>query len=282
MPEHLNISRLETIGLADYHCHCDYSVDAEGTIDEYCEAAIQRGLAELCFTTHYEDKPNSSSPDAQIRIDGKIMPTSPDLLQRYVDDVLRAHDTYFPQGLSVKLGVEIGWWDGCEESTLALKQRFPFDYVLCGIHNVGEVCICSPNYEKHLSKLTLDQLVQGFFEHATRAAKTGLFDTIAHLDYYRRYGLGVYGDDIKEAHEPYIRDFLEVLKNAGVGLEVNTAAQRHGIDDFYPSMKIVNAAVRAGVDLYRTGSDAHRPQDVGFDFDGARALIPNPIVVCEE
>ena len=34
-------------GLGDYHCHCNYSVDAEGSIDDYCEAALQRELAEI-------------------------------------------------------------------------------------------------------------------------------------------------------------------------------------------------------------------------------------------
>ncbi len=95
MPEFSPVEQLNTVGLSDYHCHCDYSIDAVGTIDQFCEAALQRGLAELCFTTHWDTNPLTGSPDNVIRIGGERKPTVPDNLAPYVDDVLRAREKYY-------------------------------------------------------------------------------------------------------------------------------------------------------------------------------------------
>jgi len=106
--ENHGLTPLPTPGLADYHCHCNYSIDADGGIEEYCEAALQRNLAEICFTTHYDTNPATSSTDAFIRIGGENRPATPVSLEPYVADVRRAHDRFYPMGLSVKLGIEIG------------------------------------------------------------------------------------------------------------------------------------------------------------------------------
>ena len=34
-------------GVMDYHVHCDYSIDAVGTIDEYCQARSEEHTSEL-------------------------------------------------------------------------------------------------------------------------------------------------------------------------------------------------------------------------------------------
>jgi histidinol phosphatase-like PHP family hydrolase len=71
LPESASIRPLEIPGVADYHCHCDYSVDAEGSVDEYCQAAIRRNLAEICFTTHFDANPDSEGQATEyIRVGG--------------------------------------------------------------------------------------------------------------------------------------------------------------------------------------------------------------------
>ena len=124
-------------GVTDYHCHCNYSIDAEGSIDEYCEAALRRNLAEICFTTHYDFNPESDGRANLIRINGEKMPPTIDNLAPYVDDVYRAAEIYYLKGISVKLGIEIGWHNGCEEEVQKLCDRYQFDYILCGIHEIA-------------------------------------------------------------------------------------------------------------------------------------------------
>lgn len=253
--------------------HCDYSVDAVGSIREYCEASLQRGLDEICFTTHYDLNPASDAIDCYILIDGHKHRTSADLLAPYVDEVHRAHDEFFPRGLSVKLGVEIGWWPGCEESVIEVREMYPFDYILCGIHDVGDVCICSSNIERHLGRATPEWLVEEYFRQATIAARTGLFSAIAHLTYYRRYGEAHYGPVLGTLYQQYLPTLFDACIATDTALEINTSAIRHGLKDYYPALPIVHAARRAGVRVDHLGSDSHRPEQVGLDFDAAAPLV---------
>lgn len=105
------------------------------------------------------------------------------------------------------------------------------------------------------------------------AASSGLFDCVAHLDYIRKYGHTHYGEELDRLLiERGLPPILEALQESGTMLEINTGALRRGFSDYFPSMKIINAAKRAGVGIPFLGSDAHAPNEVGHDFDAASAL----------
>jgi histidinol-phosphatase (PHP family) len=278
----IHLTPLPIAGVSDYHCHCDYSVDAEGSIDEYCEAALQRGLAEICFTTHYDTNPKAASGDCYIRINGKNRSSKPDNLEPYVADVKNAHEKYYPLGLSVKLGIEIGWWDDCAESVEKLIARYAFDHVLCGVHEVDNLNICAPNFGQLFKNYPAAELVEKYFREVIQAARTGLFDAIAHLGYYVRFGLAHYGGQILTAHDSHLSELFAALKETNTALEINTSAIRHGLPEYYPRMAIINAAKKAGVEVSYLGSDAHKPEQIGLDFEAAVALVPATIVECED
>ncbi len=282
MSENIKIEPLHLEGVTDYHCHCDYSPDAEGSIEQYCEAALDRNLAEICFTTHYDANPKLEGTKTGIRINGEIKSVTPDNLAAYVEDVARAGQKFYPLGLSVKCGVEFGWFEGCEDQALKLRERFGFSYMLCGIHEIDNMCIvCHSTYEKAFAGYSAEQLVEKYFAQAVKAARTGIFDNIAHLDYYVKYGKRYYGEPIDNAHEPYINELFKALvESRRTGIEVNTAGMRHGRGMYYPSMEIINLAKKAGVSVQVLGSDAHKPEQVGYDFEMATSLIPDTVQGC--
>jgi len=275
MPEHYRVEPLNITGLADYHCHCDYSFDAVGTIDEYCSAALSRGLVEICFATHWDTSTISGSEDNVIRIQGELKPAIPDNLAPYVDNVRRAGEKFYPLGLSVKLGLEYGWFRGCEEAAASLKERYDFDHFLCGIHELDGLCFsCEECYPKCFSRYSVEALVDKYVVEIVTAARCGLFDCIAHLDYIRKYGEAYYGGELNTLlFERGMPAVFEALKDSRTSLEVNTSAIRRHFNDYFPSTKIINAARRAGVDVRFLGSDAHAPDQVGYDFDAAAALV---------
>jgi histidinol-phosphatase (PHP family) len=280
--EKKQLKPLPLAGVADYHCHCDYSVDAKGPIAEYCEAALQRGLAEICFTSHYDTSPASRSSDCFIRVNGENKPANPDNLRPYVDDVLQAHEKFYPLGLSVKLGIEIGWWEGCAESVAQLKERYSFDHVLCGIHEIDSLCICSKRFGEYFENYRVEELLEKYYRQTIEASRSGLFDAIAHLGYYVRFGHAYYGKAIYSAHETYLNGLFDALKESDTALEINTSAIRHGFHEYYPHMAIINAAKKAGVAVQFLGSDAHKPEQIGLDFEAAVALVPDAIVTCDD
>jgi histidinol-phosphatase (PHP family) len=282
MLEQYRIEPLNTAGLSDYHCHCDYSIDAIGTIDEYCEAAVQKGLAELCFTTHWDTSPQSGSPDNVIRIAGVPQSTVPENLAPYVE---RARDKYYQHGLWVGLGLEFGWYSGCEETAAAIKARYQFDYFLCGIHELEGHCFsCEGCYPKCFPLYSVEQAVEKYVGDIVAAARSTLFDCIAHTDYLRKYGEKFYGPRLNELLlDQLIQKAFPALHDSGTAIEVNTSAIRRKFDDYFPRAAVVNAARRNGVEVRHLGSDAHVPDQVGYDFDAAAALVtPHFEAWCED
>ncbi len=265
--------RLTCGAVADYHIHPDYSIDAEGSIDDYCRAAIDVGLREICFTTHYDADPTRIEREGVMVIEGRREPLSHDCVRHYLDDVSRAYSEYGPAGLMVRGGLEFGYFPGCEEPIAEVQREFPLHYRLGAVHSVDDHCVCCRDEaQKLFAKLSLERLADRYFELLDRAAASGLFDCLAHLDVYRRYGLAHYGEKIKTVHRGRIDKLFDTMARHDVGYEVNTSAIRHGHAEYYPSMEIINAARTHGVRLVTLGSDAHRPDQIALDFDTATAV----------
>ncbi len=259
--------------ISDYHVHPNFSIDAEGSIDEHCRAALKAGLKEICFTTHYDNDPEYNSRDRSIVINGQPEPLSDTAIEKYIAALKAADKEYFPIGLAVRVGIEVGYFYGCEEGTARLFNRHQFDYKLVGIHDIDHVCFCSKKEaERCFREYDMDQFADLYFEQAKAAAECGLFDAIAHLDVYRRYGMAHYGEPLLKIHEGRIEPVFEVMARTGTGFEINTAAYRHGLNEFYPTMPIINLARSMGVPVRAIGSDAHRPEQVGQNLDMAAAV----------
>ena len=64
---------------------------------------------------------------------------------------------------------------------------------------------------------------------------------------------------------------VERVARAGVLVEINTAGLHRPVGEAYPSLDILRRLRGAGAGI-TFGSDAHRPEEVGRDFDRAVAL----------
>ncbi len=259
--------------LADYHVHPDFSFDAEGSVDDYCQKGLAIGLAEICFTTHYDDNPTTPEKERFIRINGQMHPHAIEHFQAYVDAVAEAHEKYYPMGLSVKCGIEVGYYPGCEERVQKLFEKYPFYYKLGSVHEIGEFNVCYRESVEQMSrKLELNDLADRYFDITAKAVDSGLFDSIGHLDMYKKYGLKYYGEDILTIHRGRIEKVFDLMKVKDIGYEINTAAIRKGHAEYYPSMDIINMARKAGVRMLAIGSDAHKPEHLAYDFEMAASV----------
>ncbi|MEW6014211.1 MAG: histidinol-phosphatase [Candidatus Zixiibacteriota bacterium] len=271
------------MALADYHIHPDYSIDATGTIEEYCATALEKNLVEICFTTHYDSNPRGPEGERVMRVDGKSLPLSIETVQRYYDDVRAAQEKYFPLGLEVKCGIEVGYWEGCEEPIASLFRKFPFDYRLVAIHDIDDICVCCKSrYEACFSRFSVEEMADKYFALVKKAAKSALFDCLAHLDVYKKYGIGFYGNEVLAVHRGRVEPVLETMAEYNLGIEINTAALRRGHSEYYPSMEIVNLARQAGVRIAAIGSDAHKPEELAFDFEVAAGVAYELFPYCDE
>ena len=98
----------------DYHIHPDFSFDAEGSIEEFCECALEKGLREICFTTHLDS--DSKRNDCFVRVDGKKVSVFENIwLIEYEKRIMEAKEKYGTKGLNVLLGVEVDYFEGVED-----------------------------------------------------------------------------------------------------------------------------------------------------------------------
>lgn len=259
---------------SDYHVHPDYSLDASGTIDQYCQKALELDLKEICFTTHYDTDPVRKDEDPFMRIDGKIVPLSEENVERYIENVRRANKIYSPMGLSVKAGLEVDYAPHIEERLRKDLASLDLDYILGAVHCLDHIAIsASKEAESYFKRKSLKELCQEYYKVLGKAVKSGLFDAIAHLDIYRKYGQDFYGEEILIAHRGLVEPVLELMVENDVGMEINTGLLRKGHKEFSPGLEILNLALKMNVKIIAFGSDAHKVSHLGKDIKEAYRLV---------
>jgi histidinol-phosphatase (PHP family) len=259
---------------ADYHVHPDYSLDATGTIDQYCQKAIELGLKEICFTTHYDSDPFRKDEDPFMRIEGEIVPLTEENVKKYIEDVKRADKKYSPCGLSVKVGLEVDYAPHIEEELRQNLASFELDYLLGAVHCLDHIAISASNEaERYFKKISMEEMVVEYYEVLEEAVESGLFDAIAHLDIYKKYGLGFYGEKILFSHRGLVEPVLELMAKEDVGMEINTGVLRRGHKEFCPGEEILNLALKMGVKIVAFGSDAHKLEHLGKGIKEAYLLV---------
>lgn len=260
----------------DYHIHPNYSIDAAGySILEYCAKAVELGLEEVCFTTHLEVDPVRRELDNFVRVQGqKISVLNFTWLDHYFAEIAQAREEWQGAGLRVKAGLEVGYCPGQEKMIERILRNYPFDFVLGAIHCLNHIPISSkqesPRYFQHR---TLDTLRRDYFTALKAAVDTGLFDCIAHVDLYRRYGLLHLGPAVLTLHRGVIEPIFRAMAKQGTGLEINTSSSRQGLPEFHPARELISLAVEAGITVFTVGSDAHTLHELGDQLDAALLLL---------
>jgi histidinol-phosphatase (PHP family) len=257
----------------DYHIHPGYSIDAEGSIEEFCQSALKKGLKEIAFTTHLDT--DTTTEDCYVIVQGVRMDTlAGGWLQDYESTIRAAEDKYKEMGLKVLLGVEVDYIPDVESILPEEFYSTDFDIILGSAHLVDHIAIsASDRAQEAFKKLTMEELGERYYSLLMNAIETGLFDIMSHLDLYRRFGQVYYGERIREVWKPYLDDLVATMRTHNVGFEINTSPLRRGQDEPMPEESIVRALKEAGVTKVTIGSDAHNPRDVGVGIDRAIQML---------
>lgn len=250
--------------MVDYHIHTGHSIDASGSIAEYCDQAVNLGLEEICFTNHCELDPERN--DSFIRFNGEREPFSRDGLVKLQSEIYSAQDRYKKNGLTVKFGIEVGYYQGIEPKLEKIFKDIDLDFVIGAIHCLDHVCIdssreCGRYFEDHEAQ----ELIDNYFRAVEGLIRSHMFDSVAHLDVYKKYGLNHYGKVIYDIPDRIIVPIFEMIRDNHLALEMNTAGMRF-MNEFYPAPALMKLACQLGVRLLSIGSDSHRPDDLGKDL----------------
>ena len=236
--------------LIDYHMHTRLT-DGVGEPVDYARVAVERGLDEIGCSDH--------APLASTETDWHMKKSD---LETYVGWVREAQ-AQFPK-LPVKLGLEVDFIPGCEDWVRELAAMYPWDFFLGSVHFIGEFPVdrSAADWESE----DVDVRWREYFELWKQAARSWLFDSLAHPDLPKKFNYRPPAD-----FTAVYEDALRAAAESEVAIEVSTAGLHKPCKEIYPSEQFLQIARRLDVPI-TLGSDAHVPQDVGRDFDKAVAL----------
>jgi histidinol-phosphatase (PHP family) len=243
--------------LADYHTHTALCRHADGWPADYAAAAAAAGLAELGCSDH-SPMPDDDFDDWRMHR-GEM--------SRYVDAVEEARAAQ--PGLPVRLGLEVDYLDEGGAWLDTLESMARWDYLLGSVHYLpGGWDVDNPKWLAlgRWEQQTVEEVWEAYFAAYERCIRSRRFDFCAHPDLVKKFGHRP-GGDLRRYYDPVVQ---AVVDTGGV-LELNTAGLRNSAGEQYPSQGFLEVLAEAGAPIV-ISSDAHRPADVGRDFDRALTL----------
>ena len=251
----------------DFHLHCRFSTDSQATPEAICEAAIARGLTEICFTDHqdlgFEDP-------AWFRF-------NPEPYFRELEAVKAA----YAGQLKVHIGMEIGLVPdnpALARTAEALAKDWPWEFIIGSTHVIpvrinGRVHTVDPADPREVRRSwyhlgSTRALMDVYYETLLKNLEQfDFFHTVGHIDYMCRY---VPRDLSPYRYEDHAAQIDEILKSAirkGIAVEVNTGGLYKGAGATNPEDRILRRYLELGGKRLTYGSDAHRPEHVGYGFE---------------
>jgi histidinol-phosphatase (PHP family) len=111
-----------------------------------------------------------------------------------------------------------------------------------------------------------DKVWRRYFETLGEAARSGLFDILAHPDLVKVWGSAAPTPD----RDPrfYYELAMDGIAESDVAIEVSTAGLRKPVGEIYPAPGFLEMCLEAGRPV-ALSSDAHRPNDLAYRYEDA-------------
>jgi histidinol-phosphatase (PHP family) len=115
-----------------------------------------------------------------------------------------------------------------------------------------------------------DKVWAKYFDWLGEAARSGLFDILAHPDLVKMWGAERPRPD-GDLRRFYDRA-MEGIAESGIAVEVSTAGLRKPTGSIYPDPAFLEMVIDAGNPI-ALSSDAHTPDQLGFRYEDALAYL---------
>lgn len=252
--------------LTDYHTHLrpdDLTATADkhftaANAERYREAAEKREIGELGVSEHI------------YRFRQALEVWQHPLWREYALDDLDDYCRFVREDTDLRLGIEADFVPGAEDRTANLLQARDFDYVVGSVHFLRDQSLDMEDWSVWASTRSAEDIWRRYFQTLGEAARSGLFDILAHPDLVKVWGAE------RPQPEGDLRRYYELamdgIAESGIAIEVSTAGLRKRAREIYPAPALLEMCLEAGCPV-ALSSDAHRHEDIGADYEQALELL---------
>jgi histidinol-phosphatase (PHP family) len=252
--------------LTDYHLHLRTdALDAsaaehftQSNVERYRSMASERGIAELGVSEHV------------YRFEQALEVWRHPFWQQYAHDDLDSYCAFVRDQTNLRLGIEADFVPGAEDRMANLLEAREFDYVIGSVHFIAEGAVDMDEYGAWEKGRSAEEVWRRYFQTIGESAASGLFDVLAHPDLVKYWGRERPLPEGDPRH--YYELAMDGIAQSGIAVEVSTAGLRKRAGEIYPAPAFLQMCLEAGAPI-ALSSDAHRPQDVGADYDAALELL---------
>jgi histidinol-phosphatase (PHP family) len=249
--------------LTDYHVHLRPD-DADSpasryftaaNAERYRETAAERGIEELGVAEHI------------YRFTAALDVWDHQFWRPWARDDLDDYCAFVREETDLRLGIEADFVPGREDRLANLLEAREWDYVVGSVHFVTDMAVdLDDEWDIWRRGDSPERVWKRYFEWVGEAARSGLYDIMAHPDLVKVHGDGRPRPegDLRRYYEPLVEAFLD----AGVAVEMSTAGLRKPVGELYPSRALLELVVEAGLPI-ALSSDAHVPDQLGFRYEDA-------------
>lgn len=252
--------------LFNFHTHCHYC-DGSAAPADYVEEAIRQGFEALGFSSH--------SP---LPLTNKFALQGDEKLLAYAGEI-RQLKAKFQDQISLYLGLELDFIPEITKPFDYFKNLAGLEYTIGGVHLIKNPdnkelwFIDGPlrqTYDDGIKLLFGDNVreaITTYWQQIRKMISTQKPDIVAHLDKIKMHNKNRYFREDETWYEEQIDQTLELIKQVGTIVEVNTRGIYKGrSEELFPGTKILQKIRQLGIPV-TISADAHRPEELSGYFD---------------
>jgi histidinol-phosphatase (PHP family) len=238
--------------MIDIHNHTPLCNHATGDAEEYIQKAIEKNIKIYGFADH-----------APMNFDEKYRMGFDDM-QKYEEKIKNLKEKYKGK-IKILLGYEVDFTPYVEKKVLERRV----DYLIGSVHFLDNWGFDNPEFIKEWKNRDVDDVYREYFSKIQDLATSKLFDIVGHLDLVK-----VFGYKPKANIKDIAKNAIKAIKNSGMAVEINTSGLRKPVKEIYPSTELLEMIGNEGIDI-TFSSDAHAPEQVGFELNTAIEMAKN-------
>lgn len=239
----------------DFHMHSHVSFDGHDTGRNMAEAALRRGLREICFTDHMDYDPLDPAHKLHFSM----------------EDYYKEYGSLEIPGLTIRRGFEFGMLPDNQAQFAKDILLRDWDFVIGSVHFVDGLDVYYSEYWE--GKTPYYAILRSFEDTLTCVKTHEHFDVLGHLTYLGKCDANPEKKPILyNTYREVADEIMRILAEKGKGMELNTSGMdRCGV--YLPGAEYLRRFKELGGQIVTVGSDAHHSNRVGQYCEEACRLV---------